>query len=429
MSESTYPNSRYAARLGDIPPCPSLQKVENVDVCVIGAGLAGLTTAVELLKLGKSVVVLESGRVAIAASGRNGGFVAAGFAQSIDTVERRVGLQHAQKLYLLSQAGADYVHQTIMSSTAPTVIEGRGKLSVSRTDNMSRLRQQTDQFNQKYQQNLQVWQAEDLQQNLMTNRYFAATHDAGGFHIDPLRYALLLRGQIAALGGAIFEQSPAVSLTQSGGGWTVSSRKGRVNCQSVALCQNIDDHRIYPKLARAVLPVATYVISLNFDRAQLDQAILFDGTIADSRRAGDYYRRVENSLIWGGRITTRRSQPSQLANTMVADMVDVYPQLAGVEPSYCWQGLMGYTVHLMPIIGELQTGIWVAAGFGGHGLNTTAMAGNLIAAGISGSDDQWRLFEPFRARWGGGMLGRAATQSAYWWMQWRDRRDERLASK
>ena len=100
MSESTYPNSRYAARLGDIPPCPSLQKVENVDVCVIGAGLAGLTTAVELLKLGKSVVVLEAGRVAIAASGRNGGFVAAGFAQSIDTVERRGGLQHAHGVAL-----------------------------------------------------------------------------------------------------------------------------------------------------------------------------------------------------------------------------------------------------------------------------------------------------------------------------------------
>jgi hypothetical protein len=65
-------------------------------------------------------------------------------------------------------------------------------------------------------------------------------------------------------------------------------------------------------------------------------------------------------------------------------------------------------------------GIWLASGFGGHGCNTTAMAGNLIARAIVDGDDRWRLFLPFELIWTGGMAGRAAAQIGYWWTRRRD---------
>jgi hypothetical protein len=64
----------------------------------------------------------------------------------------------------------------------------------------------------------------------------------------------------------------------------------------------------------------------------------------------------------------------------------------------------------MPQIGELAPGVWLAAGFGGHGLNTTAMAGELIARAIVDNDQDWRLFLPFELVWAGGALGRVAVQ-------------------
>ena len=81
----------------------------DVDVCVIGAGLAGLTTARELARRGWSVAVLEARQVAWNASGRNTGFVLPGFAESMDVVVRRVGLDHAKALWALSETGLDYV--------------------------------------------------------------------------------------------------------------------------------------------------------------------------------------------------------------------------------------------------------------------------------------------------------------------------------
>jgi hypothetical protein len=68
----------------------------------------------------------------------------------------------------------------------------------------------------------------------------------------------------------------------------------------------------------------------------------------------------------------------------------------------------------MPQIGELRPGVWLASAFGGHGINTTAMAGGLIARAIIDGDQTWRLFLPFELVWAGGIFGRAATQALYW---------------
>ena len=69
----------------------------------------------------------------------------------------------------------------------------------------------------------------------------------------------------------------------------------------------------------------------------------------------------------------------------------------------------------MPQIGELSPGLWLASGFGGHGFNTTAMAGNMIARAIVEGDDNWRLFLPYELIWSGGRVGRVAAQVGYWW--------------
>ena len=87
------------------------------------------------------------------------------------------------------------------------------------------------------------------------------------------------------------------------------------------------------------------------------------------------------------------------------DILKVYPQLGDVEIEYAWSGTMAYAVHKMPQIGELAPGYWLASAFGGHGLNTTAMAGEMIARAILDGDDRWRLFSPYELVWAGGRLG------------------------
>ena len=106
--------------------------------------------------------------------------------------------------------------------------------------------------------------------------------------------------------------------------------------------------------------------------------------------------------------------PRGLAGSIQRDIRDVYPQLGAVKVDQAWSGLMSYAVHKMPLIGEVTPGVWLAGAFGGHGINTSAMAGDLIASAIVAGDDRWRLFSAYELVWTGGAWGRAAAQVLFW---------------
>jgi glycine/D-amino acid oxidase-like deaminating enzyme len=179
-----------------------------------------------------------------------------------------------------------------------------------------------------------------------------------------------------------------------------------------------------------MLPVATYIGVTEPLGERAETAIATQAAVADTRRAGNYYRLIaDDRLLWGGKITTRVSEPSRLALRMKMDMLATYPQLGDPRMEFAWNGLMGYARHKMPIIGELEPGHWVASGFGGHGLNTTAMAGLLVTRAILKGDDDWRRFTAFGMPWVGGWLGRAGVQISYWNMQLKDRREDRRGTR
>ena len=115
---TAYGQSWYAATMVQAAPRPPLTSDLDVDVCVIGGGLAGLTTAREVARSGWSVVLLEAGRLAANASGRNTGFVLPGFAAEPDSIIARVGFERTKDLWALSQAGLDYVRNAIRDRRA-----------------------------------------------------------------------------------------------------------------------------------------------------------------------------------------------------------------------------------------------------------------------------------------------------------------------
>ncbi|HEX7198788.1 MAG TPA: FAD-binding oxidoreductase, partial [Dongiaceae bacterium] len=144
--------------------------------------------------------------------------------------------------------------------------------------------------------------------------------------------------------------------------------------------------------------------------------------VADNRRAGDYYRLVDGGkrILWGGKITTRLSDPRDLAERLRQAMVATYPQLDGLRTEAAWSGQMSYARHLMPQIGRLRSHLWYATAFGGHGMNTTAIGGKILAEAITGESDRIRLFAPFGLASTLGPLGRAAVQLTYWTLQAQD---------
>ena len=422
-----YGDSWYAATMVDAPPRPALYSDLDVDVCVIGGGLAGLTTARELARKGWSVVLLEADRLAANASGRNTGFVLPGFGADAENLIERVGFERTKDLWTLAQAGLDYVRETIRTEQAPGVDPQDGWLYASKKDNSDEFVNYVALLGE-LGCDIESWPTERVREVLRSERYFYAINYLRALAIHPLNYALALAAAAERDGARIFENSPALSIDPSGVRKRIVTPSARLRANHVVLCGNVGLKSLMPRLAATMVPLTTYVITTAPLGNRLAEAIRYRGAVSDTDAADNHYRIVGGDrLMLSGRATTWARNPRHYVRALKADIKHTYPQLGDVEIDYAWAGTLGITVHRMPQIGELGPGVWLASGFGGHGLNTTAMGGNLIAQAIADGDQTWRQFTPFELVWAGGVFGRAAAQIRFWVKRLRNAVDERRA--
>ena len=206
---TAYGPSWYAATMVAAPRRAPLNVELDVDVCVIGGGLAGLTAAREVARRGWSVVLLEARRIAWNASGTNTGFVLPGFAADPASLIARVGLDHAKSLWALSEAGAEYVRTTIRETQMPGAqLNENGWLHVSKTGCDAEIKEQAALLAISFGAAVEHWPAERVRAALRSPLYFSAVNFPRAFTMHSLNYALGLAAAAEAAGARIFEETP-----------------------------------------------------------------------------------------------------------------------------------------------------------------------------------------------------------------------------
>jgi len=428
---SDYGASWYASRMVQAPVRDSLALELDVDVCVIGGGLAGLTVAREVAKRNWSVALLEARRVAWNASGRNAGFVLPGFGADPQALMEKVGPADAKTLWELSKAGADYIWRTVRDEQMPGAeLQGGGWLRVSKTGGERAMAAHAELLTREFGAHAEFWPAERVHQELRSTHYYSGIRFPDAFTLNPLNYALGLAAAAEAAGARIFEQTPAIEIDPAGVRKRITTPSARLRAGQVVLAGNVHIGGLVPDLANTLVPISTYVIVTPPLGEPLRDAIGFRGAVSDTELADNHYRVVDGDrLMWTGRCTTWQGDPRRYASALAADIKQIYPQLSNVEADYAWTGTFGTTVHRMPQIGELMPGVWILSGFGSQGLATTAMGGNIVARAILDGDQSWRRFQPFDLVWAGGVLGRMATQAAYWYGRSRERAEAFLVQR
>lgn len=422
-----YPDTYYSRTMANTATRNAVTGTVECDTVIVGGGLAGLTTALQLVRGGQSVVVIEAHSVGFGASGRNGGFVSPGYATGGSEITRMAGVEAARQLHLMSIEGVDFVRNTIAELNLGDADPKPGIMSVLRYDDGESLKRHAQSLLETYDYSLEYLDTTAVRSVLRSKRYFQALRDERSFHIHPLNYLRGLALEVERLGGQILEGSPATELDFDQALKTVRTSNGEVRAKDVVLACGGYTGKLNRRLSRAFLPIATYVMISEEAPDLIATAIATGAGIGDNRRAGDYYRLLEGGrrLLWGGRITTRAASASGVAAELRREMLTTYPQLSGLKTELAWSGLMSYARHLMPQIGQLQPHVWHCTAFGGHGLNTTAIGGKVVAEAILGQSERYKLFQPFRLAWAGGVAGLAVAQLTYWKLQaqdwWRER--------
>jgi gamma-glutamylputrescine oxidase len=414
-------DSYYARTANPAPARASLEGEIETDVCIVGGGLAGLSTALSLAERGKSVVVLEARRLAWGASGRNGGFVGAGFAAGIDSIVKRAGLEQARRLFAFTLEAVERIQERIRRYVIACTPVHSGMLRAWWTDDADEPRRVRDHLRDTLGIELELWPRERVRETLVTQRYHDALFYPQAFHFHPLNYALGVAAAVEASGGRIFESSAATALHADGPEKRVHTEQGLVKARSVVMACGGYLDGMHPRLSGAIRPIATWVMVTEPLGERLKQAMRGPHAVIDSRFDFDYYRPLPDTrILWGGGITIRRSDPAKLGAIMLRKLLTVYPQLEGVRVETAWSGLMGYPRHSMVQIGEVSPAVWYTMGFGGHGMGTTTMAGELVASAIAEGDQRYKLFAPFGLDWTGGPVGLLAVEAIHYWYRLRD---------
>ncbi len=419
--------SYYEASVTRPAPAAPLAGRVGVDVCVVGAGYAGLSAALELAERGYTVAVLEARAVGWGASGRNGGQVIAGYGHGgEDTYEAQFAPADVRRAWDISMEGLQLLQQRI-TRHAIACDYTPGYLSLAVNARKARaLQQRLEHMAQHYGHEQQWVSPQEIAQWVASARFHAAAYDPASGHLHPLKYALGLAAAARAAGVLLFEGSAALHI-EAGAAPVVRTAQGEVACRYVVLAGNVYLQAMGPALAptlgRRILPVLTYMIATEpMRRERADALIRQRAAASDTNYVLDYFRlSADHRLLFGGGDSHRPAPLPKVAAGMRRLMLQAFPQLHDLAVTHVWGGQVDMTMNQAPDFGRLGSNVYYLQGFSGHGLALAGMAGKLVAEAVAGQAERFDLLARLRHRKvPGGPLRAPALQLGLWYYQLRD---------
>jgi len=417
--------SYYAASAHAAPLREPLRGDVSADVCIVGGGIAGCSTALHLAERGYSVVLLEGKRIAWGASGRSGGQALFGFAAGQDKLAAQVGKDVARRMFDISVEALDLLKARVARHSIDCDLNW-GQMHVAiKPRHETELKAWREELDRDYGYASPRWlDRDEVRAILATDRYIGGLLDPRSGHLHPLNYTLGLARAAEAAGVRVFEGSQVVRLDH-GDTVTIATDGGTVRAKYVALCCNAYvDEKISAKLRARIMPVGTYIVATEPLGAARMQALMRDNVgVTDINWVLDYFRRsADHRLLFGGRVSYSGLDPLNTERATRARMLKVFPQLADVKIEYSWGGYVDITMSRAPDFGRLAPNVYYLQGFSGHGIALTGMAGKLAAEAIAGQAERFDLFTRLEHRDfpGGPALRMPALVLAMLWFRLKD---------
>src|SRR5215212_7564339 len=327
----------------DLPQRLRLSFDLDVDIAVVGAGLAGLTVALEAARLGASVAVLEGRHVGWNASGRQLGTVMPGYSLPIGDRIERVGLEDARELWALSKEGAEYVRAAATEEAMPGIALTEGALEVSTVDAGETLISRLQTLSEDFETEVEGWQIDRVRDQLGTARYFHGIYYPRAFQIDGRKYIHGLAAQARRAGARIFEDTPVVSIDPSGIRKRIVTPSARLRASHIVLAGNVHLGAPLRRLSETLLPVWRYAAVTAPLGERLGEAMSFKGSVSDTDGI-DHFRIVEGDrLMWASPEATWAARPERFAGTIQRRIGTIFPQLGRVQIAEVWSGAVGET--------------------------------------------------------------------------------------
>ena len=427
MNNTWYDDTVYSKFKGK----HELKNNRKCDVLIVGGGLAGLSLLYNLKKNNVDAVLIEEKQIGSGASGRNGGFCLSGWAQDYDVLMKYLSKEEIVTLEQIAATGVQWMKKKCMSKGYEHTNLKQGVLKCFLSKNVEKVERDVFTQNQLFSQNEEFINKGKLNEYVCSDKYTCGVLRKDSFQFHPLNFMKALAQDCKNLGASIFENCKFVSYQINSGKIksSIFNNNGVVNIQSEKIVFATGGYggKEIKDLKNFWLPIKTFIGVTKPMGNELQSVLKKPLGFSDNRRAGNYYRVLPgNRLSWGRGISAVGKFTSlSLKRAISKEISYFFPELRNVEIDYVWSGNMAYASHYMPYVGSIKIGneeknVFTLMGFGGHGMNTAPGSAMVLADFILGKSSKHEVFNRFRRKWNGGLIGPYIAEMKYKYLQIQD---------
>jgi gamma-glutamylputrescine oxidase len=385
--------SYYAASVNEVTDYPVLEGAKTADICVVGGGFTGVSTALSLIERGYTVALVEANRIGWGASGRNGGQIINGIS-GLDKIKKKHGDGIADLIQNLRWRGNDIIRERIAKYDIQCDLKD-GFLEVatkpSQVPWLEEYAAEREVYNTGHR--YELWDRQETCDKLGTQAFH------GGFvcyrdgHLHPLNLCIGEARAAHNLGAQIFEQSPMTHI-EHGARPKVHTANGYIEADSVVLAGNAYSQFEPKHLSNLVFPAGSYIIATEPLSEEVTNEINpLDVAVCDLNEVVDYFRlSADNRLLYGGACNYSGRDPASIKGYILPRLQRVYPQLKDVRIDYEWGGKIGIVLRRIPTVGRINNNVYYCQGYSGHGVCATHVMGEVMADAVAGTMERFDLF-------------------------------------
>ena len=386
-----WPDSLWAAVTPPGPELAPLTKDIETDYAVVGAGFTGLSTALHLAVECCDVTVIEAVSPGWGASGRNNGQVIPTLTRpEPDDIEARHGAA-GERFVGVIRDSADYLFSLVRAHDLQAEAEQNGWIQPVHSPGRMKIAERRVEQWSKRGAPVELLSRDEVVALTGSQQWHGGFWNRTGGHINPLALARELARAVIENGGAIYDNTPAQSVSRQGDRWIIKTPKGEVRARHLMLATNAYTGEFSPTLepdvAREVVPILSWQMATRPLGDNL-RSMIIPGRHAVSDTHGDlHFMRydVRHRLVTGGALIIAADGATRLRSRIGARLQRIFPDIADTHFDYIWNGYVGMTTDFMPRFHQIGPNGFAWVGCNGRGVGLSVRLGLEFARALQGT--------------------------------------------
>ncbi len=380
------------------PPAPSTSTLpDKAEIVVIGGGIAGLSTAIELGRSGVRALVLDREAIGWGASSRNGGALsgAGSLGRAKSNLQQAVEPKLLAEMVEEAEASFEEFEALVAREDIDCSYRRCGRFVGAHAPKaLDALKRRADLLNASGRDTAEILPRARLGEELATDRYHGGMviQRAGGLH--PALYTQGLARAAMRHGATLISGIEVQGWTRTAGKILVRTSQGPVEARAVMVATNGYTGAATPWHRRRLIPVASYMIATEpLGEARVHRLMPKLRVYGDTKKILYYFRPSPDHtrILFGGRASFVDDDVRRAGARLHRFLVHLLPDLGGVRISHAWKGNVAFALDMLPHVGA-QDGVHYALGCNGSGVVTMTHLGRCAARQILGGDNRPSAF-------------------------------------